>query len=141
MNTATSAHAAPLRAKVDLLMLGFGIVAGPAVWALRLWINFAFASHLCSTSAAASHNAPASIGAFLVISDLTAMAIAAYAGVISYRHWQATRHQKAGNAGHLIEAGEGRTRFLAICGVVTSGLFVVAIAFDVVGILVNVPCR
>jgi hypothetical protein len=51
------------------------------------------------------------------------------AGVAVY-NWRKTRHEMSGSAHYLLEVGEGRTRFLAMFGVFTSGGFLIAFIFS-----------
>jgi hypothetical protein len=43
-----------------------------------------------------------------------------------------------GNA--VLEIGEGRTRFLALSGMLASGLFFAAVVFNVIGLIFVPPC-
>jgi hypothetical protein len=68
--------------------------------------------------------------------------VAAIVGLwIAARNWSATRRERGGNSTHLIELGEGRTRFLAMCGMLAGAGFVVAILFSSVSLLLSPLCR
>jgi hypothetical protein len=45
-----------------------------------------------------------------------------------------------GGSHHLVEVGEGRSRFLAVCGMVTAGGFFIAIAFNTLSVLLVPLC-
>jgi hypothetical protein len=148
MNDATAMHAhahpAPHRGRVDLLASLYGIAAGPLAWGAHLLVNYGVTSHACFPGAAPRSTPPPGAGALwslLLAIDLIAMAIAASAALVSYRAWRASRREVSGHAGELIEVGEGRTRFLALWGMITGGGFLIVIAFDLVGLLVLPLCE
>ena len=76
----------------------------------------------------------------LLIVELIAMAMAFAAAIVAYASWRSTRHEAEGEARHMFEAGEGRTRFLALWGLMTSIGFLVAIVFSLVGLFVVPLC-
>ena len=72
--------------------------------------------------------------------DMIAIAIGIAAGLVAWRNWHRTRGEAAGSAHTMIEACEGRTRFLALCGLLASGGFVLALGFATIGLLVVPVC-
>jgi hypothetical protein len=144
-------HPAPRRDKAGLVLLFFGLAAGPIVWSIHLVANYALASHSCFPDGAPRFLAPSGIGRVwltLVAIDGLAMLVTAIAALISYRNWRTTRRETsehaspaAGHANELVEIGEGRTRFLALWGMLTSAGFILTILFDLVGLFVLPLCR
>ena len=67
-----------------------------------------------------------------------AIAICVLAGIVATRNWRLTREEKPGSAHHLIEAGDGRTRFMAMVGLLCSGLFGLAVLLSA-GMISVVP--
>jgi hypothetical protein len=55
--------------------------------------------------------------------------------VIAWTNWKATRPHSDASADKVIQPGDGRPRFMALCGVIVSGLFAVVLLFTSVGIL------
>ncbi len=56
------------------------------------------------------------------------------------RSWRATQHEHEGEHEALLEAGEGRTRFMALAGMLLSAVFVLGIILNVVPLLMLHPC-
>lgn len=137
----TLTHPAPHRDNVGASVLFTGLLAGPVVWGLQLVANFALASHACYPDGAPL-TAPASHSTWAIILLLNILAaILSLAGaVLSYQHWRATREEHPGDASHAIEAGEGRTRFIALWGVMTGLGFFVAILFNTLALFMVPQC-
>ena len=93
---------------------------GPFAWALQLNMNYALASHACFPHAEARSSVLPGWHGFtwgLGTVNMLALAPVARRRLLSWRSWQATSEEHQGGAGALLEAGEGRTRFLAACGI------------------------
>ena len=73
--------------------------------------------------------------------DRIALAIALAAALIAYRNWSSTQGEHGGGSQRLVEVGEGRTRFLSMCGILTSLGFALAIIFTSCIILLVPLCR
>jgi hypothetical protein len=140
-DTATQ-HPSPARENADVRVLFFGIGAAPILWALHVALNFAVASHSCfpgSTTDGNSNWTPMWI--ILLLSDIVTIAVGLTGGSLAWRAWRGTRHEQEGGQHHLLEAGEGRTRFLALCGMLASFGFAVAILFDVPALFIVRSCQ
>ena len=137
-----SAHPAPHREKAPYALLAFCLFAAPIGWALHLLANTSIAGQNCVGAAVGNsvrgHSASALSAIYLI--DLIAILLAAAAGYVAYELWTRTKEEKAGDVHRLVHAGEGRTRFLALCGLLTSILFGLAILADAIGVLVGPPC-
>lgn len=140
----TVAHPAPHRRRAGLLALAFGVAGGPLAWGVHLVVNYGIASHACFPGAVPRSQPPSGVGGlwWLLLSiDLIAIAVAAAAALVSYRSWRATRRELAGRARDLVEIGEGRTRFLALWGLLTGVGFLLAVVFDGVALWVLPLCQ
>lgn len=131
---AEQAHPAPHRAHASTSSLSYALAGGPAAWFLHLLVNYGLAERACAAEATLS------AWSLVVVVDAIAIAIAAGAGAVAYRLFQRTRTEKEGGTHELVEAGEGRTRFLAVCGLLASALFLIAIIFDLAGPFLGLPC-
>lgn len=135
----TSRHGPPRR-QVGATVLLLALAAGPIAWGLHLVLNYGFASQICFPGLMPRANA-AGVGwlwPLLIAIDMTGMAGCALAALLSWRNWRgAPRHLAVDKE---IETGEGRSRFLASWGMLTSTLFVTAIFFDFVGLWVLPLC-
>jgi len=134
------AHPAPQRHQVGLLILGAALVATPAIWGLRLVLNFALASYFCFPGSIRQYALPRWTWPTLLGVDVLAIAVAVLAAVVSWRNWQRTADERAVPGAPLIEIGEGRTRFLALWGLMTGIGFAVAGAFDLVTLWIVPVC-
>jgi hypothetical protein len=126
----TVGHPAPLREAVAPGLLAFAVLAAPVAWSLEVLVNLAVASPACYPK---DHplTAPLVTG---TASALTCVQIAVFAvgiagSVASAFCWWRTRGERQGGANTLVEIGEGRTRFLAMCGLMLSTVFLVAMIF------------
>jgi hypothetical protein len=62
-------------------------------------------------------------------------------GLISWRNWQRAGAEKAGSAHHLLEGGDGRTRFMSMVGMISSGLFLLAVIFALTAFYLVAGCN
>jgi hypothetical protein len=138
-----SHHPAPHRQRVTFLELAFGIAGGPAAWFLQFNAGYALASWPCFPG---DHRMrlpmdgyawswPAMVG-IMIAGVLIALA----ALWISWRNLQNTRTEHSGGHGHLMATGTGRTRFLALWGVVLGAGFALASLVSVVAFVVLPRC-
>jgi hypothetical protein len=136
------AHPAPHRDRVSLWILAFGAAGGPVAWVLRLVVNYGLASHACFPGDALRTSPPGPdwLWPALIAVDIAALEISVAAGLVSYAIWQATRREFAGDVRDVIDIGEGRTRFLALWGMMTGIGFSAATLFDLVMLGVLRPC-
>jgi len=119
-------HPAPHRHRVGLLALCFGVLGAPLAWNLELLTGAALSGHACYpryTLLAAPLWGGA--GIFLIAMSGAAICLGIVAGLVSWRSWVITR----GESRQAAYSGNGRTRFMALCGLLTSGLFVVVLLF------------
>lgn len=134
-------HAAPARDEVGKLSLWFGIVAAPLAWLTDQILDYAAASHLCAgKSAEAAVSLMRASSPWFLFCTGTSFLIALVSCWIAYRNWRATRHEQPGSGHHLLESGEGRTRFLAMCGMLTSVSFALAFLFTAAYMVVAPLC-
>ncbi|MBX6322834.1 MAG: hypothetical protein IRY94_13475 [Rhodospirillaceae bacterium] len=77
----------------------------------------------------------------MLASNLIALAASVAAGLVAWRCWHLVREEARGHGGRLVEAGEGRTRFLAACGMMLSAAFFAASAFNLGAFLALPLCR
>ena len=133
-------HPAPQRHHVALLVLLAALFAVPTIWGLRLVLNFALASYFCFPGTVRQYTLPGWTWPTLLGIDALAIAVALLAAAASWRNWQLTRDEAAASGAPLMELGEGRTRFLALWGLMTGIGFAVAIAFDLVALWIVPVC-
>jgi hypothetical protein len=135
-------HAAPARHEVSKLSLWFGLLAAPAAWLLDQILDYAAASHICAgkTAESAVQLVRASAPWFIWCTGVSFL-IALVSCWVAYRNWSRTRTERSGSGHHLLELGEGRMRFLAMCGLLTSTSFSVAFLFTAAYMVVAPLCE
>lgn len=129
-----SEHPSPHRDKVRTVTLLLALAAGPTAWIVQLVVDFGLSSDVCRQygvprAAASIHNWTLE-HLILVGVNLVCLAVAMAGGFTALAAWKRTRAEKPGGVAALVEIGEGRTRFLAACGMMTAAAFAVAILFD-----------
>lgn len=135
-------HPAPHRRNAGLFSLGFGLAAAPLAWAAQSIIGYALSSYGCFVGPT-----PRPVPLFvetwsiLLALNVAALIIAVLGGAIAYRNWRATREEQGGGSEHLVEIGEGRTRFVAMCGILSSLGFLIATVFTSSAIALAPLCR
>lgn len=135
---------------VGLSGLWFGFLAGPAAWTLQELADTAITSHECFPRLfpLASPSMTGMRGLLFAVS-VFAILLCLAGATISWRDWTMTRtenHESTGKAvqhahpAALLETGEGRTRFMALSGVLTSVTFLIVVIANSVSIFLVTPC-
>jgi hypothetical protein len=125
-----------------LLLLALAI--GPAAWIVQLTGDFALASDVCRPNDAPRSLPPAGgWGAehvALIGLNLVCLVLCLAGAGVAWRYWQRSHGEKRGDTPALVEVGEGRTRFMAACGMITATGFALATAFGTALPLFVPPC-
>ena len=135
-------HPAPERGKVRLGSLSFSLVAPPLAWSIQSIAGYGISSEACYPGDT-PRIAPLFSGLWALLLTINAAAlVTGILGIlIAYRDWCATRSETGSDPEQLIERGEGRTRFLAMCGLLVGAGFVVATSFTSVALFLSPLCR
>jgi hypothetical protein len=136
---ASTPHPSPHRGRVHGVPMWFAILGAPVAWSLQQLIAPTMFMHGCYPNDTPLFE-PIWGNARPVALWIEAVAILVClaAGAVAWRNWARSRDEKEGSAHHLIEAGDGRTRFMALVGLICSGLFLIVIVFST-GLLYMVP--
>lgn len=134
----TAAHPAPHRHKVAAGLLWFGLCGAPLAWIGLEMFSYVLSMGVCTSQADAHTGATWTA---MLAASIVAGLIALAAIVVAVNNWRKTRHESQGSAHNLLEVGEGRTRFLAMCGLLTSAGFIVAFIFSATTLLVVPLCK
>ena len=148
--TRGSAHPAPARDQVSQGLLWFGLAGGPAAWTVQTLVDLAVTSHGCYPRLFPLE-APilAGLRGIVTTVSLAALIVCLVAAFAATRSWSQTRHEHQANSGAgekhgpeaaLLETGEGRTRFLALSGLLTSIVFTIAVLAHTISIFIVGPC-
>jgi hypothetical protein len=142
-------HPAPSRGHIALPALWFGIFGGPVAWSIQTLVNLPVASHGCYPALAPLGAPIIGVRGIAFAVSLFALAVCVAAAGVSFRGWIRLRaeHQEGSGRGSehtpaaaLTETGEGRTRFMALCGVLTSLTFLVLSLTLTAAIFLVSPC-
>ncbi len=132
-------HLSSGRHQVSLTALWFGLFAAPTVWSLQLLLLYPVVAHACFP-----RDRPLSVPLLstpvVLLVSVVALAVAAAAGLIALRSWRSTRAEHHAGEEHLPETGEGRSRFMALGGMLLSGLFLFGIVMNGLPFLLLRPC-
>jgi hypothetical protein len=142
-SAATTSDPSPQRARVGLAILLFGLFGAPGAWFVQLVASYAVASRACFPHMLPYHNVPqawSEIWYGLLAINIAALCAALICAFTSYKSWTATQTEQAGTSTDLVEIGEGRTRFIALSGVIVGIGFFAAILFDSVVLFTVPPC-
>ncbi|WP_420605385.1 hypothetical protein [Novosphingopyxis sp.] len=125
-------HPSPHRHKVSAAWLLAGLAIPPAAWTAEMLVGFAISSNACPLTPG-SNSQPGFSGeaALLILLQLACLICAIASGLMSRRHWRRVRGEKKDSEHSHLTIGEGRTRFLALAGMLTAGTFAIAILFNV----------
>jgi hypothetical protein len=134
-------HPAPHRAKVNPFLLGFAVVGSPVAWSLEMLVSFPLAAHACFPKDAPvlSPTIPGLSGILCGI-EIALFVVGALATAASVVCWRRTRKEKSGGTHHLLEVGEGRTRFIALSGLIISIGFLIALVFEAAALYLVRSC-
>ena len=145
-----AAHPAPARNEVSKGLLWFGLVGGALAWTVQTLIDLAITSHGCYPRLfPLASPVLAGLRGILVVVSLAALVVCIVAALVAIRTWSRTRHEhqastgageKHGPSAALLETGEGRTRFLALSGLMTSIVFTIAVLAHTISIFIVGPC-
>jgi hypothetical protein len=127
-------HPAPHRDQIPNALLALGLVLAPLAWIAQLLILYGFAGNACWPPGLAPAGAPAWTAWALPLANVVGLVAAALAIALSYRNLRRSRREHEHQEGGMVDAGEGRTRFLALWGLWAGGVFLVAIAFNTIAV-------
>jgi hypothetical protein len=124
-----AAGPAPEARERGFLRLLFGASAAPLAWLGQVMLAYAVTAYVCYPG---DHPVGLSSGgplfAVLIASDLAALAVCMSAGWVSWKRWE------------RLTSSQGRNRFLALWGVMSSLWFLAAILFNVLASLMVPLC-
>jgi hypothetical protein len=138
-----SHHPAPRRERVFATESLFGLLGGPLAWFIQLCAGYGLASWPCFPSAERRLLPPSGYAwtwSAMVVVSVAAIVTSLAAFFVSRRIYNRTRDEDAGGHEHLLEIGAGRTRFLALWGMVFAVGFAVAAAMNTVAFFVLPRC-
>jgi len=143
-NAPTHSHPSPHRHAISLVLLLGALALGPGAWVAQLLTDYALSSEACF-----GHDMPHLASpppgwgyeaAGLLLINLVCLTAALSGLLIAWLCWRRTHHEDDGELQATVDVGEGRSRFMATCGMLGNGGFAVAICFDTVVALATPTC-
>jgi hypothetical protein len=136
-------HPAPHRQAASPVLFLFALFGAPAAWLIELLIGFAVTSYTCDMhqTRGALAAVPGWVSPLIAIVNILALligALALLAGVVLIRRTQGEHEARSGEP---IDAGEGRTRVLAVWAIVGSIIFIVALLTNTFSLTLVPICR
>lgn len=141
-NARTNAgHPAPQGGRVSIWRLLLLLAGAPLAWSVQVLVGYGAAAYACfpkRQSLAQPVLSQLHLG--LVVLSVAAIAVSALCALLSWRDFRHTRTERPGDHHQLLETGEGRTRFMALCGMLTSLLFLCALLLTTSVLVLVSPC-
>ncbi len=135
----TREQPAPRRGRVGVVASLASLAAGPAAWVAQLVAGYGLSSLACFPHDAPLRQTPPqgwnAEPVVLIAINLACLAIALAGLLASSIHWRRARPETPGESSDLPPVSQGRTRFLAACGMLSGLGFAIAILFDIPPIL------
>lgn len=131
--------AAPETRSVHFLTLLFGASASPIFWTGQMLLGYAVTAYACypGDRPVQVRYGNALFSAVLAF-DIVALLACVAGGLVSWRSWRKVRQDSSHRL--ILHTGEGRDRFLAMWGLLSSLWFFVAIVFNTIASLTVAPC-
>ena len=134
-------HPAPNRGQVSVSRLWFGVFGAPVAWSVQTLVNYGLASYSCfPTLAPRAEPLYAGVWWILLIVGLVALGIEIGAVQVSLVSWRRTRDERDGGRYHALDSGEGRTRFMALAGIMSGVLILLVSLVQVAALFLVPPC-
>jgi hypothetical protein len=129
-------HPAPHRERVGLMALLYSLFAAPIIWAGDLMVDYGLVGHACYPGDVPLGRPTAGMGwiwPVVLAFHLIALLGVASGIAVSYRNWRVTGPPESHHH-HLIERGEGRTRYLGIVGMGFGVMFLLLVAAETISL-------
>lgn len=131
------------RGAVSIGALWFGLLGGPVAWTLQLLIGYPLVAHYCFPDAA-RRLVPTidSLHLLVLLTTAIALAVAMLALITALRSWRASGGVLENAHTDSTEEAPpvGRVRFMALGGIVASGITILGIVIQGGFILMLAPC-
>lgn len=129
------------RRSPGIVRLYVGMTVAPLAWALHMLVSYSLAAHACfPTDAALGRPVWPDLRSFVVVATVGAWLMLWAGFLVAWLNWRATGRASSAGSGQILQTGSGRSRFMALCGLLVSGLFAVALCFTTAGVFVIPDC-
>lgn len=131
-------HPSPLRDRVSPWLLSAALFAAPTAWFVQLNVSVLLGMRRCS--GLGEDAASPVVTSVLIAVGLAALLIVLLALWAAARSWKLSRSEAGGGRHGALTSGHGRTRFLALAGLIGNSMFLIAIGFSLIIPLLVVSC-
>lgn len=133
--------AAPAGGRAGIWPLLLILSGAPLAWSVQIVAGYSFASYACYPKRdSLAQPVIAGLHTGLLILSVVAIVVALVCALLAYRAWRGTRDETQGNHHDLIEVGEGRSRFMALCALISSIGFAIALLLTTSVLVLVAPC-
>jgi len=142
-HAALSHHPAPHRDQASVFESTFGLLGGPAAWFAQVCVGYALASWPCfphEKRQLLPEPGYAWTSPTVLTISIAAVMISVAAYAVSRRIYKRVAGESHGGHQHLLDVGSGRTRFLALWGMVFGAAFAVAAAMTLIAFILLPRC-
>lgn len=136
-------HPSPHRDRIRLVPLFFGLTGAPLAWNAQVLFAYGLTSYACYPGPVPRTTVVPGFGwvwPVVLVFNLICLGIGIWAGLVAWRNWQRTWEEQKGGSERLLETGEGRSRYISMCGILVSIGFVAALIFDICAVLIVPVC-
>lgn len=134
-------HPSPHRGRVRRWTAWFGLLGAGTAWSVQELVNVSLVGHACYPADVplAAPLWPHLIGIAASV-EIVAITVCVAALIAAFANWRRSRNEKPGDAHQLLGGDDGRTRFMALSGMIVSVLFLIATALAALNIAGIAPC-
>ena len=134
-------HPAPDRGRIGLGLLMFALFGAPVAWIVQLVAGSSIAGMACLSKSMAVETSTLDWGGPAMIGvNIAALVVAFLALAASLAILRRTGGESEGGHDSVMDAGEGRSRYMGVWSIWTSLLFILAIAFNSISIFWSGLC-
>jgi hypothetical protein len=121
-----SHHPARHRERVSIWAILWGVLGSGIAWAGHLMLNYAISVHACYPGRIPLSRPDSGAGwawPVILVLDLITLGLIASSFRVAFRNFKLSGRESEGHHHHLMEVGEGRTRFLSLTGMAFAIIF------------------
>lgn len=124
-----------------IVRLYAGMTVAPLAWSLHILFGYTLAAHACfPADMALGRPLWPDLRSIVAIATGAAWLMLAAGCLIAWMNWRATHDASTAGPGRILQTGDGRPRFMALCGVLVSGVFAIALCFTSAGVFLIPDC-
>lgn len=123
------AHPSPHRGKVSLIALWTGLLLAPLAWLAQLTIETPLLSQACYPRDEPHQGPLPGLLHLVSLVDALTLVVVIAGFVVAWLSWRRTAGERPGDGHRLMSSGDGRSRFMAMMGMLGSGIVAMAVVY------------